>query len=214
MESILIVGLGSLGTHIAKNLNDLKCDVMAIDRDEDRVNAVLPFVTDAQIGDSTSETFMRSLGVDDYDACLVTIGSNFQTSLETTALLKELGAKIVISRAMNDVQEKFLLRNGADEVVYPEKQTAVRIATRLSSDSILDFIQLDRDYAIYEMRVPKDWLGKTVIQLDIRKKYGINIISVKHGSAVSVPSADTLFREGDTVFVLGAEKEIHKAFKI
>lgn len=214
MESVLIIGAGQFGTHIAKRMSALRCDVMAIDTDEERINAILPDVTNAQIGDSTSIEFMKALGVRDYDVCIVTIGNDFQNSLETTTLLKELGAKFVVSRAENDVQEKFLLRNGADEVVYPEKQAAVRIATKFASERILDFIQLDRNYAIYEMKVPKDWYGKTIIQLDIRKKYNINIISRKRGSQVSVPMPDDVMGEQDVVFVIGDVKDIQRCFKI
>ena len=131
MKSILLIGLGRFGRHIAQELNELGHQVMAIDSNEDRVNAVLSYVTNAQIGDSTSEYFLRSLGVANFDVCIVTIGGNFQNSLETTSLLKELGAKFVVSRAERDVQAKFLLRNGADEVVYPEKQ-----AGKVGSDPI------------------------------------------------------------------------------
>ena len=127
MKSILLIGLGRFGKHIALKLNDLGHEVMAVDHDEEKVDALLPYVTNAQIGDSTNEDFLRSLGIRNYDVCIVAIGSNFQSSLETTSLLKELGAQVVISRAARDVQAKFLLRNGADEVVYPEKETAHRL---------------------------------------------------------------------------------------
>lgn len=120
MKSILLIGLGRFGRHIAENLYELKHQVMAVDKKEDRVNAVLDFVTNAVIGDSTNEEFLKSLGVGNYDICMVCIGDDFQSSLETTSLLKELGAKKVVSRAARDVHAKFLLRNGADEVVYPE----------------------------------------------------------------------------------------------
>ena len=124
MKSILLIGLNSFGTLIAKQLYDLGHQVMAVDRNESRVDALLPIVTNAQIGDSTNEAFLRSLGIPGYDVCIVTIGGDFQSSLETTALLKELGGRLVVSRADRDVQAKFLLRNGADDVVYPEKQLA------------------------------------------------------------------------------------------
>lgn len=214
MENILIVGAGQFGAHIAHTMNLLKCNIMAVDNNEERISKILPDVTDAQIGDSTDASFMQSLGIDNYDVCIVTIGENFQNSLETTALLKELGAQYVVSRAVNDVQEKFLLRNGADEVVYPEKQTAIRIATRFSSNTILDFIQLDKNYAIYEVAVPKGWYGKTIAGLDIRKQYNINIISMKQNDIVHVPMPDTVISEGDTMFVIGEKKDIYKAFRI
>ena len=133
MKTVLIIGAGQFGIHIAKKMNELNCEIMAVDSDEGRINDILPLVTNAQIGDSTNETFMRSLGIPDFDVCIVTISSNFQNSLETTALLKDLGARKVIARAQNDVQQKFLLRNGADETVSPEKQTAYRLATKDAS---------------------------------------------------------------------------------
>ena len=146
MKSILLIGLGRFGKHIALHLNHLGHQVMAVDTSEERVEAVLPFVTNAQIGDSTNADFLESLGVRNYDVCIVAIGNNFQSSLETTSLLSELGARFVVSRAATDVQEKFLLRNGANEVVYPEKQLAKWTAIRYSADHILDYIELDENH--------------------------------------------------------------------
>lgn len=148
MKSILLIGLGRFGKHIALHLNHLGHQVMAVDTSEERVEAVLPLVTNAQIGDSTNADFLESLGVRNYDVCIVAIGNNFQSSLETTSLLSELGARFVVSRAATDVQEKFLLRNGANEVVYPEKQLAKWTAIRYSADHILDYIELDENHAI------------------------------------------------------------------
>ena len=176
MKSILLIGLGRFGRHIALKLNALDHQVMAIDCNEDCVNAVLPFVTSAQIGDSTNEEFLATLGIGNSDACIVAMGDNFQNSLETTYLLKELGAKKIIARASREMQEKFLSRNGADEVVYPEKQLATWTAIRCSSEHILEYIELDNEYAIFEMETPYEWNGKSVQNLDLRKKYGINII--------------------------------------
>lgn len=214
MKSVLIIGVGQYGSHIAKRMTELKCEVMAVDTNEERINDILPFVTSAQIGDSTNEDFMKSLGVRNYDVCIVSIGDNFQTSLETTALLKEMGAEKVISRATNDVQMKFLLKNGADEVVYPEKQSAIRVATKYALDSVLDFIQLDSNYSIYEMKIPKEWENKTLAQLDIRRRYNINIIAVKINDQVNVPMPDTYMVEGDIVFAIGDIKDIQKCFKL
>ena len=214
MKSVLIIGAGQFGTHIAVRMNELDCEVMAVDSSEERISAILPYVTNAQIGDSTNAEFMYSLGIPDFDVCIVTISSNFQNSLETTALLKELGAKRVISRAQNDVQEKFLLRNGADATVYPEKQTAVRLATNEASDAILDFFQLGSDTAIYEMLVPKEWDGETVRDLDIRRKYQLNIIAVRRDDQLTIPMADTVLREDDHMLIIGSLKDIRKCFKL
>ena len=214
MKTVLIIGAGQFGTHIAKRMEELRCEVMVVDINEEAINQIMPYVTDAKIGDGTNEEFLRMLGVNDYDVCFVTLGRHFQTSLETTSLLSELGAKKVISRATNDVQMKFLLRNGADEVVYPEKQTAVRIATKYAYDSILDFFHLDNDIYIYEVKAPKDWFGKTLAQIDIRKKYRINVLTIKRNQQVFIPSPDTEIKTGDIAFVIGELKDIQKCFKI
>ncbi len=214
MKSALIIGVGQFGTHIAKRMSKMNCEVMAVDLDENRINAILPLVTNAQIGDSTNAEFMESLGIPDYDVCIVTISGNFQNSLETTALLKELGAKQVIARAQNDVQEKFLLRNGADETVYPEKQTAIRLATKAASDSILDYIQMDKNVSIYEISVPKDWDGKTLASLDIRRKYQLNIIAIRRDDQLTIPMADTALHSADDILVIGSLKDIRKCFKL
>ena len=215
MKSILLIGLGRFGRHIALKLNALNHQVMAIDHNEERVNALLPFVTNAQIGDSTNEEFLAALGVGNYDACIVAIGDNFQNSLETTYLLKELGARKIIARASREMQEKFLLRNGADEVVYPEKQLAAWTAIRCSSEHILDYIELDDEYAIFELEIPPDWSGKSILELDIRKKYGINILGVRTNGKLNMNiTPNTVFGHGTSVLVLGQEKAVHKCFRI
>lgn len=215
MKSILLIGLGRFGKHIAIKLHELNHEVMAIDKKEDRVEEVLPYVTNAQIGDSMNEAFLRSLGVGNYDVCIVGIGNDFQSSLETTSLLKELGAKMVVSRAARDVHAKFLLRNGADEIVYPEKQLATWTAIRYSSDHIFDYIELDNDYAIFEIEVPEVWIGRTVGNINIRKKYNINIMALKRNGKMELTiTPDTCFTEGDAMLVLGKNQEIQKYFHI
>lgn len=215
MKSILLIGLGRFGRHIALKLNALNHQVMAIDHNEERVNALLPFVTNAQIGDSTNEEFLAALGVGNYDACIVTIGDNFQNSLETTYLLKELGARKIIARASREMQEKFLLRNGADEVVYPEKQLAAWTAIRCSSEHILEYIEMDDEYAIFEVEIPSDWSGKSILELDIRKKHGINILGVRTNGKLNMNiTPNTVFGHGASVLVLGQEKAVHKCFRI
>lgn len=215
MKSILLVGLGRFGRHIAMKLDELHHQVMAVDREEKRVNSVLPYVTNAQIGDSTDEEFMESLGVRNFDVCIVAIGDNFQSSLETTSLLKDLGAKYVVSRAARDVHAKFLLKNGADEVVYPEKQLAAWTAIRYSADHILDYIELDEEHAIFEISIPKGWVGKTVGQLDIRNKHNINIMGFKHSGMMDLNiRSTTCLPDDSTMLVLGSIKDIQKCFHI
>lgn len=196
-------------------LNDLNHQVMAIDNAEECVNAILPYVTNAQIGDSTNAAFMASLGIRDYDVCIVAIGDNFQNSLETTCLLKELGAKKVIARASKEMQEKLLLRNGADEVVYPEKQLANWTATRCASENILDYTEIDDEFAIYELTVPAHWHGRTVLEMDIRKKYGINILGIRTGGKLNMNILpDTLLNRNTSILVLGREKAVQKCFHL
>ena len=216
MKTILLIGLGRFGRHIARKLNELNHQVMAVDQNEDRVNAVLPYVTNAQIGNSTSEEFLSSLGVRNFDVCIVAIGDNFQSSLETTSLLKELGAPKVVARAARDVQAKFLLRNGADEVVYPEKQMAIWTAIRFSSDHIADYISLGDDHAIFEVTVPDNWVGKSIVQLDIRKRYNVNLLAIKQGGkfSMTVITPDTLLPANSTILVLGTHRNIQKCFHI
>lgn len=215
MKSILIIGLGRFGRHIAMKLDELHHQVMAVDKEDTRVDAVLPFVTNAQIGDATNEDFLSSLGVGNFDVCIVAIGDNFQNSLEVTSLLKELGAKMVVSRAARDVHAKFLLRNGADEIVYPERQLADWAAIRYSADHILDYIELDEEHAIFEVSIPEEWIGKTIGQLDIRKKYNINIMALKTNDIMSLEiSSDTLLLKDSTMLVLGETKHIQKCFHI
>ena len=215
MKSILLIGLGRFGRNVAKKLNELNHQVMAIDKDEERVNKILPVVTDAQIGDVTNEAFLRSLGVDNYDVCIVTIGEDFQSSLESTSLLKELGARKVVARASSEVHRKFLLRNGADDVVYPEGQLAAWTAIRHTTDHVLDYIALDSEYSIYDISVPAEWQGKTVGALDIRKKYSLNVLAVRENGNPSIAvTSDTVLQEEQTILVLGKWKDIQKCFRI
>lgn len=215
MKNILLIGVGRFGRHIAMHLNQLGHQVMAVDRNEERIDAVMPYVTNAQIGDSTDVDFLQSLGIGNFDVCIVAIGDSFQNSLETTSLLKELGAKLVVSRAEWDVQEKFLLRNGADDVVYPEKQVARWAAIRYTADHIRDYIQVDEVHAIFEVEVPENWIGRTVGELDVRKKYNINIMAVKKDGKVNmVVSPDTVMTDDVTLLVLGEYKQLQKCFKM
>ena len=184
MKSILLIGLGRFGRHIAQELNELGHQVMAIDSNEDRVNAVLSYVTNAQIGDSTSEYFLRSLGVGNFDVCIVTIGGNFQNSLETTSLLKELGAKLVA-------------------------------AIRYSSEHILDYIELQDDHAIMEVTIPPEWMDRTIGEINIRKKYNINILALKKDGKLDMNiTPDTQLCRDESMLVLGKYASIQKCFRL
>ena len=215
MKSILLIGLGRFGRHIAEKLNELNHQVLAVDKQEDRVEAVLPFVTSGQIGDSTNIEFLQSLGIGNFDVCIVAIGGDFQSSLETTAYLKDLGAKLVVSRAARDVQARFLLRNGADEIVYPEKQLASWTAIRYSADHIFDYVELDEEHGIFEISIPDAWIGKTVGELDIRKEYNVNIMALRCNGVLDMNiSSETPLGDDQTMLVLGNIKNIQKQFHI
>lgn len=215
MKNVLLIGLGRFGRHIAMKLHELHHQVMAVDQREGRVEAALPYVTNAQIGDSKNAEFMASLGVRNYDVCIVTIGEDFQSSLETTLLLKELGAKRVVARAARDVHAKFLLRNGADEIVYPEKQLASWTAIRYTADHIFDYIELDEDNAIIEVSIPRAWAGKTVGELDVRRRYGVNILGVKKGKRLDIAvNSGTVLTEDERALVVGSNRDIQKCFHI
>ena len=209
MKNILLIGTGRFGRHIAVQLSQLGHQVMAVDTNEERISDVLPYVTNAQIGDSTNAEFLRSLGIGNFDVCIVTISGNFQNSLETTSLLKELGAKRVVSRAERDV------RNGADEVVYPEKQVAKWAAIRYTADHIFDYIEFDEQHAIFEVEVPEGWVGKSIGELNIRRKFGINILGIKHSGKTDVSiTPDTVLSGEMTILALGEYKALQKCFRI
>lgn len=215
MKSVLLIGLGRFGRHIAVQLEQLGHEVMGIDHDEDRVNEAMDVVTTAQIGNSTNEEFLKSLGVGNFDLCIVAIGNDFQSSLETTCSLKELGAKFVVARAERDGQAKFLLRNGADDVVYPEKQVARWAAIRYSSDHILDYIELDETNSILEVAVPEAWAGCSIGELDIRRKHSVTIMAVKENGKMNVTvTPDIVLDDKKTLLVLGELKALQKCFKI
>ena len=215
MKSILLIGLGRFGKHVALKLNELRHEVLAIDKDEDRVNEVLPYVTSAQIGDSTNEQFIASLGVRNFDLCIVAIGDNFQSSLETASLLKDYGASLVVARANRDVHAKFMLRNGADHVIYPERQVASWAAVRFSADNVFDYVQLTNDYSIYETPLPRDWVGKTIINLRVRQEHKINILAVKYqGRLEPLPGPEHVFRADETLLVMGSNKDLARFLRL
>ena len=214
MKSVLLIGLGRFGRRMARKLRELDHEVLAIDRNEQRVNEALEFVTSAQIADATSETFIRSVGVSNFDLCVVAIGDDFQSSLETTALLKEHGARFVLSRASREVHAKFLLRNGADDVVYAERQMGDWAAMRYSSDHIFDYISLSPDYSIYEIATPREWEGKTVMELAVRQRYRLNVLGVKKGKDLQpMPGPSHRFQAGESVLVLGHDKDVQSLLR-
>lgn len=213
MKQILIIGLGRFGLHIAKKLQEMHIQVLGVDSNEERVKVALPHVTNAEIGDATNQKFLGSLGVANFDVCIVAIGNDFLASLETTSYLKELGAKKVVARAARDHEENFLLRNGADAVVYPEKSMGNLTAIQWSSENVLDYIQVSKDFAVFEIEMPKDWAGKSIGEIDVRKNFKVNIIAVKSKDAVNVSlDSDYRFSEGESLYIIGKDKDIQRYF--
>lgn len=211
MKSILIIGMGRFGRHLCKNLSQLGNEVMIVDEKEENLEELLPYVVSAKIGDCTNEAVLRSLGVDNFDLCFVCIGTNFQSSLEITSMVKELGGRYVVSKANRDIHAKFLLRNGADDVIYPEKQMALWSAVRYSSDNVFDYIELTPEHAIYETQVPEPWVGKTIVQLAVRQKYHISILAIKRsGRLEPLPGPDHTFQRDETLLALGSNRDMQK----
>lgn len=214
MKNILIIGMGRFGRHCARKLNEMGHQVMAVDKDEGCIDDVLSYVTDGVIGDSTQKSFLRSLGVKNFDVCIVAIGDDFQSSLETTALLKDLGAEFVVARAARDVHARFLARNGADEVIYPERQLAEWSAIRYSSNHILDYTPLSEEYAVYEIAIPSQWIGRSLADLDLRRKKKINVFAIKQGEKLITDiHPDVPLRSNQTLMVIGTNKEIDKCLQ-
>lgn len=211
MKSILIIGMGAFGRHLALKMSELKNDVMIVDKDAAIIDEMSAFVTDAQIGDCTKEEVLKALGVGNFDTCFVTIGDTFQSSLEITSLLKDLGAKYVISKASRDIQAKFLLRNGADEVVYPDKDMAEKLAIRCSANNVLDYFSITNEYSIFEIPIMPAWSGYSIEEVNVRKKYHINILLIKNGNSImTMPKADYIFKEDDQIIVIGRSMEVLK----
>lgn len=211
MKSVLIIGMSSFGQLLAKELKNLGNDVMIVDKDEAIINDLAGSYTDSIIGNCTKSDVLESLGVNNFDICFVTIENDFQSSLETTFSLHELGAKMVISKAEREIEAKFLLKNGANQIVYPEKDMAHKLAVRYNSDRIFDLIELTNEYDILEIAVPTKWHGSSIKELDIRKKYETNVLAVKSGNILNpLPSPDYVFREIDHIFVLGKYEDVTK----
>lgn len=214
MKSILLIGLGRFGRYMALKLQELGHDVLAIDLVEEKVNAALAYVTDAQIGDATNEAFIRTLGVRNFDLCVVAIGDDFESSLEATALLKDLGAQFVLSRAATDIHAKLLLRNGADHVIYPVQQAADYAAVRYTTDHVLDYMALSDNYSICEISTPAEWVGHTIVDLKIRSRYRVNIAATKiDGQLKPLPSPDYVFNANETLLIMGHNDDLARFLK-
>lgn len=215
MKSVLIIGLGRFGHHLTHNLLELQNDVMIVDIDEKKVEDLIPYATSTKIGDCTNPEVLGGLGVANFDIVFVCIGTNFQSSLEITSLVKEMGAKKVVSKATRDIQAKFLLRNGADEVIYPEKDIAEECAVRYSMDNIFDYMEMADGYGIYEIRPLTEWCGKSIRESNIAAKYHISILGIKkeNGATNIMPSPDYVINDKEHLMVLANNNEIMPMLK-
>lgn len=215
MKQVLLIGLGRYGQNIAVRLHEMGHQVMAVDKDEKRVNAILDIVTNALIGDSTDREFLESLGVRNFDYVIIAIAGDFESSMITTVMVKELGAPNVISRASSEIQEQLLKNNGADVVIYPEKTVGIWTANRYVSEHVLDYFDLADGYSIYEISMPDSWVGKTLASMDIRSKYGINILAVRSGEHLNVTmDPNEKFVKSQSLLVLGKSENVHRCFKV
>jgi len=211
MKSILIIGMGRFGINLAHQLKKLGNQIMVVDEKEEQIDKIAPDFPDSQIGDCTNENVLKSFDVKSFDMCFVTIGTNFESSLVVTMLLKKLGAKRIIAKASQDIQANILKSIGADEVVYPERDIAQTLAVKYSASNVFDYIELSDEYGIFEIPVLSYWIGQTIIKIDVRKKYKLNIIAIKNGENISVsPAADYMFRENDHVVVVGKANNVLK----
>lgn len=211
MKSVLLIGMGKFGQTLGEKLLGMGDEVMIVDKNEDRINPLAAKYTDALIVNCMNEDNLRALNIPSFDACIVAIGDDFQSSLEITSLLKDLGAKWVVSKATTEIQKKFLLRNGADEVVYPDRDIAEKLAVKLNSAKVFDYIELNAEYSIFEIAAPANWTGKKLADLNPRKKYGINILTIKkEDTVIAELDANYVFEAGDHMLVFGITEKILK----
>ncbi len=214
MKSILIIGMGRFGRHLCKNLAELGNQIMIVDEVEENLEEMLPLVVSAKIGDCTNENVLKSLGIANFDLCFICIGTNFQSSLEITSLVKELGGRYVISKANRDIHAKFLLRNGADEVIYPDRDIAEKLAVRHSANHVFDYIELTDEYSIYEIPPLPQWVGKSLKESGIRNRHNISILGTKReGKAKLMPSPDYVIKRDEHLMAIGKKADIDRILK-
>jgi len=215
MKTVLIIGIGMFGKHLAKRMAELNNEVMVIDKNEERVNEMLPYVTRAQIGDCMDIKVLQALGVNNFDICFVCIGDNFQASLEITSQLKELGAKYVVSKADREIQEKFLLRNGADEAIHPERDVAFRAARKYSVQNVFEYFEMSGEFSLFEIGVPAGWVGRSVKDVNVRLRFNINIIAAgPKGKMLPFTNAEHIFAADEHLMIAGNPKDCSKLLSL
>jgi len=210
-KQFAVIGMGRFGSSVARTLFEMDYEVMGIDEDEERVNENIQFVTHAVVADSTDENALREIGIRNFDVVVVSIGADIQASILTTLILKEMGVKKIVAKAQNERHGQVLYKVGADRVVFPERDMGVRVAHNLISANVLDFIELAEDYSVAEVVVAPAMVGKTLRQLDIRARYGVNVIAIKSGDTFNIaPSPDNLIQENDVLVVIGNNKDLQE----
>lgn len=214
MRTMLVIGMGRFGQYLARHFSELGNEVMIVDKNEENIRPMLEYATNAQIADCTDVDVLKNIGVSNFDVCFVCIGIDFQSSLEITSMLKELGAREVVSKASDDIHAKFLLRNGADRVVYPERDMASRMAERYSAENALDYVGLSGDVGMYEIPVLKSWQGKTIREVNFRKTYKVNIIAVRVGKQLELlMDADRVLKDSESLLIVGHQDQLQKFLK-
>ena len=210
-KQYLVLGLGRFGTSLARTLCELGQEVLAIDADEALVNAVAPYVTQALQMDATDEAALQTLGVNNFDAAIVSIGQNTRDSILVCVLLKELGVPYLIAKANDELHAKVLRKIGADRVVFPERDMGARLARGLLAPNVLDLMNLSDDYQIVEIRVPSKWAGNSIIDVNVRRRYGLNILAIhRQGQFLAAPPPDMLFEAEDTLLVMGRKEDLNR----
>ncbi|SCY80284.1 potassium channel family protein [Alkaliphilus peptidifermentans] len=211
MKQFVVVGCGRFGSSVAKTLFKMGNDVMAIDGNEEIIQNISDEVTHAVQADATDEHALRSLGIRNFDVAVITIGSDIQSSIMTTLIVKELGVKYVVAKAQNELHAKVLYKIGADRVVFPERDMGMRVAHNLVASNILDYIELAPDYSIVEISALEEWEEKTLLELNIRSRFGINIMAIKHNNKINVsPTAKDIVHKGDILVVIGHKDDLRK----
>ena len=210
-KSVLIIGIGRLGSHLAEKMKDLGHDVMILDNREEKIAPLVSKISDARVAEYTREDVLAALDIPSFDICFVTVGDNLEASILTTVNLKKLGAKYVAARARDDLQCEILKKIGADEIIYADGETADKLAIRHNGSNIFDYVALSDGYAIFEVPIIKQWVGKSIIELDVRRKFKLNIIAIKRdGKLDPSPMPDFIFEANDHIFVIGKSQDVFK----
>lgn len=211
MKSFVVIGCGRFGTSVAKTLYSLGHDVLAVDQDEEIIQNISDYVTHAVQVDATDEISLKALGIRNFDVAVISIASDIQSSIMATIIIKELGVPYVLCKAQDELQAKVLYKIGADRVVFPERDMGIRVAHNLVSQNVLEYIELDPNYSMAEIKVPNSWIGRTLQSLNLRAKYGINVVAIKKESMVNIsPNADEVFEYGDLLVVIGDNNSISR----